>query len=895
MPTEKPIILVDGSSYLYRAFHALPELKTATGQATGAIYGVINMLQKVITDYAPENLAVIFDAKGKNFRHELYPEYKAHRPPMPEDLISQIQLLHEIIHAMGIPLLIISGVEADDVIGTIAKKMSAIDKQVIVVTGDKDMVQLVDHNITLLNTMTNTKLDYAGVKVKLGICPEQFIDYLTLVGDTSDNIVGVPGVGPKTAVKLLNDYHTLDGIVTHATEIKGKLGETLRANLHRLPLIKTLVTIKDDLDNLGKVQNSQNLLTDLKLKTADNAKLIDLFTKLEFKNWLNKLRAIEHLTQQPAVSNISPQQIITTNQDLENWINNLASTQTLAIDIRTADPENSQSNIIGITLTLAPQENAAIHIPIIQTDIPDPLNIDLVLAKLKPVLINPLQKKLGHNSKRTMNILFNHGIKLQGVFFDVMLAAYILNNTSNQYDLDTLALKYLGIMLPKSPDLTNSTTVEAATYAITYTTVIWQLYDTLWPKIKADEKLQHVFTDIDMPTLVTLANVEQNGVCIDIAFLHTYSQILAEKLTILEQEAYKLAGQAFNLNSPQQLQEILFGKLGLPVIHKTPKGQPSTAEQTLQELALNFPLPKVILEYRTINKLKSTYTDSLPQQVNPKTQRIHTSYNQTITTTGRLSSTNPNLQNIPIRTEGGRKIRQAFIVPPGHKIISADYSQIELRVMAHIAGDEGLIAAFRNNIDIHTATAAEIFDVPTTAVTDEQRRNAKTINFGLIYGMSAFGLAQRLGIPQSFAKKYIDLYFQRYPKVKLYMDSTRKQAHEQGHLETISGRKIYIAEIDSSNFMRRAAAERAAINAPIQGSAADIMKIAMINIDTWLQQEQPATKMIMQVHDELVFETTTPINPDLISGIKFRMETAIQLIVPIEAHIGIGDNWDEAH
>lgn len=893
--SRKPFILIDGSSYLHRAFHALPPLTTSKGEPTGAVYGVINMLCKLINDYDPELIAVVFDAKGKTFRHEMYPQYKANRPPMEEDLKVQIKPLHEIIKAMGLPLLIIEGVEADDVIGTLARIAAKKSIPVVISTGDKDMAQLVNANISLINTMNNTSMDEKVVKEKFGVPAEKIIDYLALVGDTSDNVPGVSGVGPKTAVKWLEEYHSLDNIIKHAEKITGKVGERLRSSLEHLPLAKTLVTIKDDVPLDFKIE-------DLTRGAEDTQKLKELFTHLEFKSWLAQL-AKEVKPVEPISS--GEYQIILQEKDFAHFLQQLHHAKSFAVDLETTSLDVLQAEIVGISFALHPGKACYIPFAHAYAGVPDQLNRETVLQQLKPILENSQQLKLGQNLKYDMNVLANYDIQLQGIAYDTMLESYVLNSSSNQHDKSTLVLRYLGKSITTYEDLTGKGAKQipfsqvnlekAADYAAADSDLVLQLHEVLWPQIKKIHKLEDVFTKIEMPLLSVLARMERLGVCIDKDLLQAQSREIAKRIHEIEKEAYKLAGETFNLNSPAQLQEVLFTRLKLPVMQKTPGGQPSTAEAVLQELSEQYDFPKLILEHRSLSKLKSTYTDSLPEQINPKTHRVHTSYNQAVTTTGRLSSTNPNLQNIPIRTEEGRKIRQAFIASHGSKIISADYSQIELRIMAHLSQDQGLINAFAKDEDIHRATASEVFDVKLKEVTPEQRRNAKMINFGLIYGMSAFGLAQRLGMSRDIARKYVELYFTRYPGIKDYMEKMRKLAHEQGYVETLFGRRLYIPEIHSKNFARRSAAERTAINAPMQGTAADIMKIAMIDLDHWIQKKQSSVKMIMQVHDELVFEVAAHDVAEVQKEVKQRMENAAKLHVPLIVHVGVGNNWDEAH
>lgn len=895
---KKLLILIDGSSYLHRAFHALPPLTTSKGEPTGAMYGVLNMIRKLLTENEAAYVAVVFDAKGKNFRHELYPQYKAHRPPMEEELKIQIKPLHEIIRAMGLPLLIIEGVEADDVIGTLARKAAKKGIPVLISTGDKDMAQLVDDNITLINTMNNVVLDKKGVVGKFGVSAEKIIDYLALIGDTSDNVPGVSGVGPKTAVKWLEEYHSLDNIIKHADKIKGKIGERLGESLTQLPLSKQLVTIKDDVMLDVKLE-------DLKPSAPDNEKLRDFFSHYEFRNWLGQVSNLAKIEKGHEIQVQNAFATILSEDEFCMWLKKLVAAEAFAFELQTSSHDAINAEIIGISF--ATNIGTAIYIPFKHDypAAPKQLDRDWVLEQLKPILENPKQKKLGQNLKYDMNVLANYAIKLQGIAYDTMLESYILNSSSNQHDKETLVLRYLGKTITTYEDLVGKgakqipfSQVEleiASSYAAAASDLVLQLHAGLWPQILQSDKLKWVFEHIEIPLLSVLARMERLGVAIDKDLLQQQSIELAKRLEELEQATYKIAGQEFNLNSPLQLQQILFDKLQLPVLQKTPNGQPSTAESVLQELAQDYALPKILLEYRGLSKLKSTYTDSLPAQINAKTGRVHTSYNQAVTTTGRLSSTNPNLQNIPIRTEEGRRIREAFIAPRGYKIISADYSQIELRIMAHISQDAGLIKAFTAAEDVHRATAAEVFNVELKDVTSEQRRHAKMINFGLIYGMSAFGLAKRLGLARDVAQKYVELYFARFSGVKAYMQKMRELARVQGFVETIFGRRLYVPEINSKNFMRRAAAERAAINAPMQGTAADIMKMAMINIDAWMLQSSLDVKMIMQVHDELVFEVAHQDVEQAKVEIKTQMERVVKLQVPLLVHLGIGANWDQAH
>ncbi|CAM4416158.1 MAG: DNA polymerase I [Legionella sp.] len=895
---KAPLILIDGSSYFFRAFHALPPLTNSKGQPTGAVYGVANMIKKLIKDYQPEELAVVFDAKGKTFRDDWYPEYKANRPPMPPELSSQFQPLIQLLEAMGLPLLIIEGVEADDVIGTLAQQATEQEIPVVISTGDKDMAQLVNEHISLINTMNNSTMDVRGVKEKFGVAPDQIIDYLTLVGDTSDNIPGVTKCGPKTAVKWLTEYQTLDNLVENAEQITGKIGDYLRASIPQLPLSKKLVTIKTDL-------NLPLNIHELKPKAVTKESLVALVRDLEFKNWLKEL--LESKDSQPEQAtetnaNNTTHELITTTEQLAPWMQQLEQCQEFCIDTETTDIDIMKAEIVGVSLAIEPQKAA--YIPFTHTDGSPQLNREEVLAQLKPILENPKIKKIGQNIKYDYSVLKNHGIQLQGIAYDTMLESYVLNSSAGRHDMDSLSLKYLGHKTITFEDVAGKgakqlrfdqiPVEEAGDYAAEDADVTLQLHHKLFPMMEAS--LQKVFNTIEMPLVTVLADMELRGVLIDAAMLKHHGTRLKERIQELEAEALQLAGRPFNLNSPKQLQEILFNEQKLPVIAKTPTGQPSTAESVLQELAFDYRLAAVILEYRGLSKLVSTYIDALPKKIDAGTGRVHTSYNQAVTATGRLSSSEPNLQNIPIRNEEGRLIRTAFIAPPEHLILAADYSQIELRIMAHLSQDENLLTAFANGWDIHTATAAEIFQVPRQEVSLEYRRRAKAVNFGLIYGMSAFGLAKQIGVERQDAQRYIDTYFHRYPKVLEYMNRTRQQAHENGYVETLFGRRLYLPEINTRNMMRQKAAERTAINAPMQGTAADIIKKAMISIADWQNgQVNPPAKMIMQVHDELVFEVAKQDVEACSQKIRHLMEHAVQLSVPLLVSIGTGENWDAAH
>lgn len=892
---KKPFILVDGSSYLYRAFHAMPSLSNSKGLPTGAIYGVANMLRKLLADYTPEHIAVVFDAKGKTFRDELYDQYKANRKAMPPELIQQIEPIHALVRAMGLPILMIEGVEADDVIGTLAKQAAQQNINTLISTGDKDLAQLVDQHITLVNTMTNSVLNSESTVEKFGIPPELIVDYLALVGDSVDNIPGVPQVGPKTAVKWLQQYGSLDNLVTHAEEIKGKVGENLRASLGQLPLAKTLATIKLD------VSLDVNL-NDLNLKPANQDALIALYKELEFKTWLAEL--LEKAPHSEAQKKYANYETILTEEQLDHWIKKLSATKLFAVDTETTSLNYMEACVVGISA--ASEAGSAIYIPFGHDYVgaPQQLSRELVLQKFKPLLENPALQKIGQNIKYDIEVLANHHIHLQGIAYDTMLESYILDSSSNNHDMDSLALKYLGWRTIHYEEVAgkgakqipfNQVPIEkAAPYAAEDADVTLQLHQMLWPKLNAEPGLKRTFEEIELPLVPVLARIERNGVLIDAEKLKKQSEELEQRLAELEKNVYALAGSTFNLNSPKQLQDILFNTLKLPILQKTPTGQPSTADAVLQELALEYEFPQLIIEYRSLSKLITTYTKRLPEQINHETGRIHTSYNQTGATTGRLSSSDPNLQNIPVRMAEGRRIRQAFVAPKGYKIISADYSQIELRIMAHISNDPTLLKAFEDNLDIHQATAAEVLGISLEEVTSDQRRSAKAINFGLIYGMSAFGLARQLGVDRHVAQDYIERYFTRYPLVKAYMENTRADAHAKGFVETLSGRRLYLPDINSSQIMRQKAAERTAINAPLQGTAADIIKRAMITLDQWLMLKKVDAKMIMQVHDELVFEVAEADAAMTIETIRTHMVHAAQIKVPVLVSIGLGDNWDAA-
>ncbi|HRD69320.1 MAG TPA: DNA polymerase I [Legionella sp.] len=896
---KPPLILIDASSYFFRAFHALPPLTNSKGQPTGAIYGVANMIKKLIKDYQPEELAVVFDAKGKTFRDEWYPEYKAHRTAMPDELHSQFEPLLKILKAMGLPLIIVEGVEADDVIGTLACQAVNEGRTVVISTSDKDMAQLVNEHISLINTMSNYQMDIAGVKEKFGVAPEQIIDYLTLVGDTVDNIPGVNKCGPKTAAKWLGEYQTLDKLLEEADKIPGKIGENLRSSIPHLPLSKRLVTIKTDVAlPLG--------IHELTPAEADRELLLELTREFEFKNWLKELLGQDELLQNQSPE-MTPQtkityETISTYSQLTHLLNKLEECHLFSMLITTNNLDPVNSKMAGIAFAL--NKNEAFYIPFSHTDKSPQLDQQEVLTALKPILENPNIKKIGRNIKFDFCVFRNNDINLQGIDSDIMLESYVMNSSASRHDVESLTLKYLGHHNLSFEDIAGKGVKQlsfddipvdkATSFAAEQADLTLQIHEKLASMI--DEPLQKVLQEIELPLVTVLAEMERLGVLIDPVMLKKHGNRLKARISALEEEAINLAGRAFNLNSPKQLQEILFDEQKLPIIAKTPTGQPSTAESVLQELAFDYRLAAVILEYRGLTKLVTTYIDALPRRVNPYTNRVHTCYNQAVAATGRLSSSEPNLQNIPIRSEEGRLIRTAFIAPPNHVLLAADYSQIELRIMAHLSQDDNLLHAFAKGWDIHTATASEIFQVPLDEVSHEQRRRAKAVNFGLIYGMSSFGLAKQIGVERSDAQHYIDTYFERYPKVRDYMDRTRTQAHEQGYVETLFGRRLYLPEINARNMMRQKAAERMAINAPMQGTAADIIKKAMIALAKWQDsQTNPPARMIMQVHDELVFEARTADVESCKKVIHQLMEQTVQLSVPLLVSIGVGVNWDDAH
>ncbi len=900
-PASPLLCLVDGSAYLYRAFHALPSLTNAAGQPTGAIYGMTNMLRRLLHEYQPTYAAVVFDAKGKTFRDALYPEYKANRPPMPEELQAQIAPIHAIVQAMGLPLLMEEGVEADDVIGTLATQAQAAGMHTLIFSGDKDLAQLVNAQVELIDTMKNTRLDSAGIKEKFGVPPELIIDYLALIGDTVDNVPGVPKVGPKTAVKWLQEYADLEHIMENADKIKGQVGENLRATLPQLPLSKQLVTIKTDLELPCQAQ-------ELLYGTLNKAELIQLYQTLEFKSWLNELttETKETVEEKPAVVPVSGNyRCILTIEEFAHCLQQLEQAELFAIDTETTSLDYMQAELVGISFAVMAGEAAYIPLAHDYLGAPKQLERDQVLNALKPLLENPQKLKVGQHIKYDAHIFQQYGIQLQGMAFDTMLESYILDSTATRHDLDSLAAKYLNHHTITFSDIAGTgkkqltfnqiDLAQAVPYAAEDADIALRLHQQFYAQLQMQSALLKVLQEIEMPLVPVLQAMEHRGVCVDATLLYQQSKEIGEKLHILEQEVYAMAGEEFNLNSTKQLQVVLYEKLQLPMLKKTPKGQASTAEEVLQELALDYPLPKLLMEHRSLSKLKSTYTDKLPEQINPRTGRVHTSYHQAVAATGRLSSSDPNLQNIPIRTEEGRRIRQAFVAPQGYQLLAADYSQIELRIMAHLSEDAGLLTAFAQGLDVHQATAAEVFDISVENVTKEQRRSAKAINFGLIYGMSAFGLAKQLGVSRAVAQDYVDQYFAHYPGVKNYMERMRELAREQGYVETLFGRRLYVPEIASRNAQRRQYAERTAINAPMQGSAADIIKRAMLSVQNWIDHSDLDVKMLLQVHDELVFEIAEADLAVARKAICERMSGAAQLAVPLLVEAGSGKNWDEAH
>ena len=892
--TENPLILIDGSSYLYRAYHALPPLMSSKNQPTGAIRGVISMINKILLDHPNSPLAVIFDAKGKTFRHEMYKDYKANRPPMPEDLVKQIEPINQIVEALGIKLLSIKGVEADDVIGTLAKEASEAGLDTVISTGDKDMTQLVNKHIKVVNTMSNELLDEKGVENKFGVKPELIIDYLALVGDTSDNVPGVEKVGPKTAVKWLIEYGSLDEIIKNAEQISGKVGENLRNGLSQLHVSKELVTIKKDVSLEVGVK-------DLMVGKRNKKLLEEIYTELEFKAWLEKEEAPEKEAKEE-VTKESKYELITKIKQLESWVTKIKKSSLLALDTETTGLDYMDAKLVGISLSVKSGEAA--YIPLGHQE-EEQLDVNVVLKKLKPILESKKTKIVGQNIKFDRNILTRHGINLTSFENDTMLMSYVLNSTATRHNLDALAQYYLKYKTTTFEDVAGKGVKQvtfdlvpmdqAVHYASEDADITYRLHEELKSRLAKEPVLNTLLEEVEIPLITVLSDMEQAGTLVNERVLKAQSKNFSERITKLETEAYELAGQEFNLGSPKQLQEIFFEKLKYPVLQKTPGGQPSTAENVLQQLSEDYELPKIILEHRTLSKLKSTYTDKLPSQISPSTGRIHTSFNQTGTSTGRLSSSDPNLQNIPIRTEDGRRIRQAFEAPNGYQLISADYSQIELRVIAHLSKDEGLLKAFKEGQDIHSSTASEVFGVDLQEVEPDQRRSAKAINFGLIYGISAFGLSKQLGINRNLAAEYMDIYFSRYPGVRKYMNKTKAEAKKTGYVETLYGRRLYLPEISTGNAIRRQAAERVAINAPVQGTAADIMKKAMLSVNDSLKKQKIDAKLILQVHDELVVESHEKDTEKVTKILTDSMSKAAQLSVPLEVEIGIGKNWDQAH
>ncbi|MDJ0938612.1 MAG: DNA polymerase I [Woeseiaceae bacterium] len=893
------LVLVDGSSYLYRAFHALPSLTNSQGEPTGALHGVLTMIAKLVREQPDSHVAVVFDAPGKTFRDDIYEDYKANRPPMPDELRAQVEPLLDTVRAMGLPLLRVEGVEADDVIGTLCEQASKAGKQVLVSTSDKDLAQLVNDHVTLVNTMSETTMDRDGVKAKFDVWPEQIVDYLGLVGDSSDNIPGVPKVGAKTAAKWLNLYESADGIIKHADEIKGKVGESLRDSIADLELSRELAEIRRDVDLDVSVD-------DLQVTPADVPALRKIYSHYELRTLL---RQLDEGPAEPAPAGETIEdvdyEIITDRQRLDAWLDKIASAELVAVDTETTSVNYMDAELVGISLSV--EAGAAAYIPVAHDypGAPDQLDRDEVLAVLKPWLEDGDRRKVGHHLKYDAHIFARYGIALAGMAYDSMLESYVLNSVATRHDMDSTAKHYLGVDTTHYEDVAgkgakqltfNQVDIDTAGhYAAEDADITLRLHERLWAELGKQASLKRVYEEIEQPLVRVLLSMEETGVLVDRKMLGKQGQELAAKMLELEAEAHELAGGPFNLGSPKQLQEILFDRLDLPVIRKTPKGQPSTAEDVLAELAHDYDLPRVIMDYRSVSKLKSTYTDKLPQQISTETGRVHTSYHQAVAATGRLSSADPNLQNIPIRTPEGRRIRQAFVPPDGFKLLAADYSQIELRIMAHLSADAGLLKAFAEGQDIHRATAAEVFGETLDTVSDDQRRSAKAINFGLMYGMSAFGLGKQLGISRGEAQDYVDLYFDRYPGVKAFMDGTREQARVEGYVETVFGRRLYLPEINARNYQRRQYAERSAINAPMQGTAADIIKRAMIAVHAWLGSEDTGTRMIMQVHDELVFEVPEAELDTVREAIVGLMSAAAELSVPLAVDAGIGDNWDEAH
>lgn len=893
---QKKLVLVDGSSYLFRAYHGLPPL-THNGHPTGAMYGVLNMLRKLVKDEQPDNIAMVFDAKGKTFRNDIYAEYKANRPPMPDDLREQIQPLHEIIQAQGFPLISIEGVEADDVIGTLSVEATQRGYQVLISTGDKDMAQLVNPDVRLINTMNNHLMTEEAVVEKFQVKPDQIIDYLALMGDTSDNIPGVPKVGPKTASKWIAQYGSLQAVMDHAEEIKGKVGENLRESLDFLPMSYQLATIKLDCDTGVEID-------DLIQGDADSVALAAYYQQFGFSRWNDEL-------DDPSVEVEVPDQIsaeyecVLTQQNFDRWLDLLKKADSFAIDTETTSLDYMEARLVGISLCVTPGKACYIPLGHSYLGAPEQLDREQVLSTLKPILEDPTVGKIGQNLKYDAHIFISEGIYLKGIAHDTMLESYVLNSTASRHNMDALAHFYLGRETIHFVDIAGKGAKQltfdqieldkASDYAAEDADITLQLHHCLHDRLLADKSLNEVYQNIELPLVEVLLKIEQNGVLIDEKLLHAQGTEVDKKLTDIETSVYELAGEAFNLSSPKQIQAILYDKLELPVLRKTPKGQPSTAEDVLEELAQNYEIPALILEHRSLNKLKTTYIDKLPKEINPRTGRVHTSYQQAVASTGRLSSTSPNLQNIPIRTAEGRRIREAFVAAEGKRILALDYSQIELRIMAHLSEDENLIKAFEQGLDVHRATAAEVFACELEAVESDQRRAAKAINFGLIYGMSAFGLGKQLNIGRNEAQRYVDTYFERYPGVKKYMEDTKQLARDQGYVETVFGRRLYLPDINARNAMQRQYAERTAINAPMQGTAADIIKRAMIDVHHWLIEDGNNTSMIMQVHDELVFEVKQDDIERSRETLSRLMTSAAQLSIKLEVDAGVGVNWHEAH
>ncbi|HEU4531169.1 MAG TPA: DNA polymerase I [Steroidobacteraceae bacterium] len=941
MSETRTLVLVDGSSYIYRAFFGLPALSSSRGEPTHAVLGVVNMLNKLLKDYTPDLIAVVFDAPGRTFRDELFAEYKAHREPMPDDLNRQVEPTLQIVQAQGLPLLRMEGVEADDVIGTLACRASRENIRVVISTGDKDMAQLVDGNICCVNTMTGTTLDRAGVKAKFDVWPEQIVDYLALVGDSSDNIPGVPKVGPKTAAKWLAQYGTLDNLIANAAQVEGKVGESLRENLTALELSRKLATINTDL-TLDVAPG------DLRRGAGNLEQLRALYARLELNSLLRQLNAnaapseasgaltLTASPNGPRADSSAPAAVaaplpasaesatvvagqappppppvprhyetVVTEEHLEAWVARLQAATLISFDTETDSVEYMRAGIVGLSFCVEPGIAAYVPLTHDYAGAPDQLDRTRTLEKLRPILENESIGKVGHHLKFDAHVLANHGIELRGMRYDSMLESYVLNSTATRHDMDASALRYLGVQTIHFEDVAgkgarqltfNQVPVDrAAEYAAEDADITLQLHRVLWAALEREPRLQKLYVEIEQPLVPVLQRMEAAGVLIDREMLKRQSAELIKRMQEIEAAAHREAGAPFSLDSPKQLQEILFNRMQIPVVSKTASGQPSTAENVLEELAESYTLPRLIMEYRGCAKLRSTYTEKLPEQINPRTGRVHTCYNQAVAATGRLSSTDPNLQNIPIRTPEGRRIRQAFVAPPGHVLMAADYSQIELRIMAHLSGDDGLLAAFAEDRDIHQATAAEVFGLPPDQVSGDQRRSAKAINFGLIYGMSAFGLARQLGIERNAAQRYVDLYFERYPGVKRFMDTTRTQARELGYVETVFGRRLYLPDIRSRNNAMRQYAERSAINAPMQGTAADIIKRAMIRVDAWLRSERVPARLLMQVHDELVFEVAEGAVESVREQVRAHMSESATLRVPLRVDVGTGANWDEAH